>query len=89
MSTGTATKQDDDSEEGTPGLSEQPFPPPAVEFRLVQVANGRAMFQDDTGLFVVQPGSILPDGARVAAIRERNGRPVVVTDAGLVLEIPE
>ena len=46
------------------------------------IANGRAMIEDDTGLFIVQRGSILPDTSRVAAIEERDGRPVLVTDAG-------
>lgn len=87
LSTGTATKDDDSGGVDTPGLAEQPFPPPAVAFKVVQIANGRAMLEDETGLFVVEPGSILPDGARVEAIGERNGRPVLVTSAGAVLDI--
>jgi hypothetical protein len=88
LATGTATKEHEEKEkEGTPGLTEQPFPAPVVSFRLVQIANGRAMLEDDTGLFVVQPGSILPDNSRVATIEERNGRPVLVTDADVVLEL--
>jgi hypothetical protein len=84
--TGTATKEEED-EEGTPGVTEQPFPAPVASFRLVQIANGRAMIEDDTGLFVVQPGSMLPDSTRVKTIEERDGRPVLITDAGVVLEI--
>ena len=88
LATGTAAKDDEEeSMQGTPGLSEQPFPPPTVSFKLVHVANGRAMLEDDTGLFVVQSGSILPDGSRVATIEERDGRPVLVTDAGVVLGV--
>jgi hypothetical protein len=88
LATGTATKEHEEKdEEGTPGLTEQPFPAPVASFRLVQIANGRAMLEDDTGLFVVQPGSILPDNSRVATIEERNGRPVLVTDADVVLEL--
>jgi hypothetical protein len=68
-------------------LTEQPFPAPVISFRLVQIANGRAMLEDDTGLFVVQPGSILPDNSRVVTIEEHNGRPVLVTDADVVLEL--
>lgn len=89
-STGTATSDGEaEDDEGTPGLAEQPFPAPAISFRLVQVANGRAMLEDDTGLFVVQPGSTLPDSTRVKAIEQRDGRPVLVTDSGTVLEISE
>jgi hypothetical protein len=88
LSTGTAAKEaEEDGERGTPGLTDQPFPAPVVSFKLVHIANGRAMLEDDTGLFVVQPGSILPDGARVETIEERHGRPVLVTDAGVVLEL--
>jgi hypothetical protein len=87
LATGTATKDEENDEEGTPGLTEQPFPTPVVSFRLVQIANGRAMLEDDTGLFVVQPGSILPDNSRVATIEERAGRPVLVTDGGVVIGV--
>ena len=47
------------------------------------------MLEDDTGLFIVQPGSILPDNSRVATIEERDGRPVLVTDGGIVLGVEE
>jgi hypothetical protein len=88
LATGTAAKEPEE-EEGTPGLTEQPFPAPVVSFRLVQVANGRAMIEDDTGLFVVQPGSMLPDSTRVEAIEERDGRAVLVTDGGIVIGVEE
>lgn len=90
LATGTATKDHtDEDDEGTPGLKDQPFPPPVISFRVVQIANGRAMLEDDTGLFVVKPGSTLPDSTRVKTIEERDGRAVLVTDAGVVLEISE
>jgi hypothetical protein len=91
LSTGSAVKEHEETEEqeGETSLAEQPFPPPVIAFRVVQIANGRAMLEDDTGLFVVQPGSILPDSSRVATIEERAGRPVLVTDAGVVLGIEE
>lgn len=88
--TGTATSdRAEEDDEDTPGLAEQPFPVPVTSFRLVQIANGRAMIEDDTGLFVVQAGSALPDSTRVKAIEQRDGRPVLVTDSGTVLEISE
>ncbi len=88
--TGTATSdRTEEGDEDTPGLAEQPFPTPVASFRLVQIANGRAMIEDDTGLFVVQAGSALPDSTRVKAIEQRDGRPVLVTDSGTVLEISE
>ena len=47
------------------------------------------MIEDDSGLFIVQRGDILPDSSRVASIEDREGRWVLVTDVGLVLELPE
>jgi hypothetical protein len=88
LATGSATKDHaEEDEEGTPGLKDQPFPPAVISFRVVQIANGRAMLEDNTGLFVVKPGSILPDSTHVQTIEERDGLPVLVTDAGVVLEI--
>ena len=37
------------------------------------------MIEDDAGLWVVQPGSMLPDSSRVAAIEQRDGKWVLVT----------
>jgi len=70
-----------------PGLDQQPFPAGAAEFRLVHVANGRAMIEDDAGLWIAQQGSDLPDQTRVKSIEQRKGRWVVVTSADRVIEI--
>lgn len=90
-STGSAVKDPEDhgGDEPPPGLDDQPFPPPVIAFKVVQIANGRAMLEDDTGLFVVQVGSVLPDGAQVKTIEERDGHPVLVTVAGSILEVAE
>jgi hypothetical protein len=66
---------------------EQPFPGDAAAFRLVHVANGRAMVEDDTGLWIVQAGSKLPDSSRVTAIERRAGKWVLVTSTSKVIEI--
>jgi hypothetical protein len=87
FATGTLPKRPDDDGTPTPGLDDQPFPATAEEFRLVYAANGRAMIEDDTGLFVVQPGSRLPDNSRVAAIEQRDGRWVLVTTADQTIEL--
>lgn len=89
LATGTATKDDEEDEHGTPGLTAQPFPPLPVDFRLVHVANGRALIEDDSGLFVVQRGSLLPDSSRVESIEERDGHWKLVTDAGLVIDLKQ
>lgn len=81
LSTGTTPRDEAAS------LLDQPFPTQDVPFRLVHVANGRAMIQDDTGLWIVQRGSVLPDMSRVASIEERGGAWVIVTSADRVVTI--
>ncbi|MBW9063676.1 flagellar protein [Rhizobium herbae] len=60
---------------------EQPFPA-AVGFKLVHVANGRALIEDDSGMYIVRIGSILPDNSRLATLEQRNGRWVMITSKG-------
>jgi hypothetical protein len=76
-----------DSGKRAPGLDEQPFPGDVPQFRLVHVANGRAMIEDDAGLWVVQAGSMLPDSSRVASIEKRDGKWVLVTSTDRVVEL--
>ena len=83
----TATLPDEDEQPRAVPTSEQPFPPDRVGFRLVHVANGRAMIEDGDGLWVVQPGSRLPDASQVASIEQRNGRWVLVTTHDKVVGI--
>ncbi len=70
-----------------PGPDKQPFPADAAAFRLVHIANGRAMIEDQAGLWVVQTGSRLPDSSRVVSIEQRKGKWVLVTSKDRVLEI--
>lgn len=70
-----------------PGSDEQPYPGAATEFRLVHVANGRAMIEDDAGLWVVQTGSRLPDSSRVASIENRGGKWILLTSRDQVIEL--
>jgi hypothetical protein len=89
LSTGTAKKEDDE-EYSPPDLSEQPFPAPApVTFKLVHAANGRAMMEDDSGLFIVQRGSVLPDSSSVVSIEQRDGRWVLITSTDQTLEVED
>lgn len=83
VATGTTPKEESAS------LLDQPFPPQNVPFRLVHVANGRAMIQDDTGLWIVQRGSVLPDMSRVASIEERSGAWVIVTSTDRIVTITQ
>lgn len=81
----TGTVRDDANPAAAP--DEQPFPADAAKFRMVHVANGRAMIQDDAGLWIVQRGSILPDSSQVSSIEQRNGKWVMVTSADQVIEL--
>lgn len=68
-----------------PALEEQPFPG-QTGFRLMHVANGRAMIEDRTGMYIVRVGSILPDQSRLAAIEQKDGKWVIVTSKGDVFD---
>ena len=81
----TGAVQDDAN--SAPAPDEQPFPADAAKFRMVHVANGRAMIEDDAGLWIVQRGSILPDSSLVSSIEQRSGKWVMVTSADQVIEL--
>ncbi|TPM33108.1 hypothetical protein [Mesorhizobium sp. B2-3-5] len=81
----TGTVQDDATPARAPG--EQPFPADVSKFRMVHVANGRAMIEDDTGLWMVQRGSTLPDSSKVSSIEQRNGKWVMLTSTNQVIEL--
>ena len=69
-----------------PSAEDQPYPAAPVQMQLVHVANGMAMVEDGTGLWIVEKGSILPDNSRVVSIEQREGRWVLVTSEQRVLE---
>jgi hypothetical protein len=59
----------------------QPLPV-ATGFRLMHVANGRALIEDASGMYIVRVGSILPDNSRLATLEQREGAWVIVTSNG-------
>jgi hypothetical protein len=80
----------EDEEKKPEGQAKAPLPPlPPVIFRVVHVANGRAMIDDGSGLFVVGPGDQLPDNSFVARIAEEGGRGAVITSTKAVLRASE
>lgn len=81
----TGTVQDDATPMQPPG--DQPFPADVAKFRMVHVANGRAMIEDDTGLWIVQRGSLLPDSSTVSSIEQRNGKWVMLTSTNQVIQL--
>lgn len=67
--------------EGEGADLDQPMPGTAG-FRLLHVANGRAMIEDQSGVYIVQQGSVLPDNSRLAAIEQRDGKWAIITSNG-------
>lgn len=88
FATGTASSGNRGSPEfAASALSDQPFPAETPRFQLLHIENGRAMIGDDAGIFIVEPGSVLPDRSRVIAIEERGGALVLITSDDRVLEV--
>ncbi len=58
---------------------------PNKAFRLLHVANGQAMIENSSGIFLVKTGSALPDDSHLATIEKRSGQWVIVTDTGKVI----
>lgn len=81
--TATVSQLGRDGKAGKPEGVLQPFPG-GGNLRLLHVANGRALIEDSSGIFLVQVGSILPDNSRLAALRERDGKWEIVTSTGKV-----
>ena len=83
LTTATVPKVGDS--DGADVGTQQPFPGRSG-FRLLHVANGRAMIEDGNGMYIVQTGSILPDNSRLAALTQKNGKWVIVTSKGETYE---
>lgn len=59
----------------------QPFPA-STGFKLLHVANGRALIEDASGMYIVRVGAVLPDNSRLATLEQRDGRWVMITSNG-------
>lgn len=64
---------------------DQPLPANSG-FRLMHVANGRALIEDARGMYIVRVGSILPDNSRLATLEQRDGAWVIVTSNGDIVK---
>lgn len=60
--------------------------PGKPRYRLLHVANGRALIEDRSGMYIVRIGSVLPDNSRLATLEQRSGKWVIVTSNGEVIE---
>ncbi len=81
--TATVSKLGAEKEALEGAAADQPFPG-GTAFRLLHVANGRALIEDSSGMYLVRVGSILPDNSRVATLEQREGKWVIVTSVGEV-----
>ncbi|OJF94279.1 flagellar protein [Pararhizobium antarcticum] len=75
---------DDTSASEKDGI-DQPFPG-SSGFKLMHVANGRALIEDASGMYLVRVGSVLPDNSRLATLEKREGSWVLITTNGDVFE---
>lgn len=82
LTTATVSSLGKESDKGAPA-EDQPFPGKSP-FRLLHVANGRALIEDTSGMYVVRVGSILPDESRLATLEQRDGKWVIITSKGEV-----
>ncbi|MCJ8054021.1 flagellar protein [Shinella curvata] len=87
VATASATDEGKETKLGVPVESglDQPLPA-STGFRLMHVANGRALIEDARGMYIVRVGSILPDNSRLATLEQREGAWVIVTSNGDVIK---
>ena len=80
--TGTVPAAEEPAATSEQPLPAQPFPSAPRNFRLLKVIKGQAMIEDATGIFVVRKGDVLPDRTKVTNLEQRDGKWVLLTDAG-------
>jgi hypothetical protein len=66
---------------------EQPLPGGIKSFRLVHVAGQRALIADQSGMYMVGIGGVLPDNSRLSSLEQRDGTWVLVTSNGDVVSM--
>ena len=83
----TATVGDVTPDEGSlslPGGDSGKTLPEAQRYKLLHVANGRALIEDSSGVYLLQVGSALPDNSKLATMEKRDGKWVIITSSGEV-----
>lgn len=83
IKTATISNVGREAKDAKPAEIQQPFPG-GDAFRLLHVANGRALIEDASGMFMVKVGSILPDNSKVAVLEKRDGKWVIITTNGAI-----
>lgn len=86
--TATVPSSGEDLSPAPSSLETQPSQafPGKPQYRLLHVANGRALIEDKSGMYIVRIGSVLPDNSKLAALEQRNGKWVIVTSNGEVIQ---
>jgi len=87
ITTATVSSLGQEKDKAPPMQELQPLPGRSG-FRLLHVANGRALIEDDNGMYMVQVGSILPDETRLATVEKRGGKWVIITSSGEIYTAP-
>ena len=89
FATGTVADEAEDEDQQLPPVAPaaQAYPGTPVEYRMIHATPGRAMIADDTGMWVVQRGSLLPDNSFVASIEQRGATWVLVTSEKRTVEL--
>ncbi|MFB9950153.1 flagellar protein [Rhizobium puerariae] len=85
LTTATTTSSLGETRDKGTFREEQPFPGKSG-FRLLHVANGRALIEDGSGMYMVRVGSILPDNSKLATLEQRDGKWVIITSKGEVYQ---
>lgn len=85
----TATVPDETPQDGSLSLPtpESTQSPASAKpgYKLLHVANGRALIEDSRGVYLVQVGSALPDNSKLATMEQRDGKWVIITSNGEVV----
>lgn len=76
--TGNVTAQRTDNVTGS-------LPAPR-SFKLIHVADGRALIQDQSGLYVVKVGSVLPDNSTLSKLERTKNGWLMITSDGEILQ---
>lgn len=88
ITTATVSNEDEsiDGSSNVPDTASDQSFPGKPRYRLLHVANGRALIEDKSGMYVVRIGSVLPDNSRLATLEQRDGDWMIVTSKGDVIK---
>jgi hypothetical protein len=86
--TATVSNQGDEPKGLSPATAVDPNKsfPGKPRYKLLHVANGRALIEDKSGMYIVRIGSVLPDNSRLATLEKRDGQWVIITSNGEVIQ---